>query len=199
MLQELGISEETINFLHEEESKIKDIFSKVGTFIKGIVDGIHGAFKKLKKAIKGIIDTVIGWIEGLIEKVQGAFDKVGGIAKNIKKTVGGAFDKVSNLIPNNIFSIQAHATGGITNGPSIGLIGEQGKEAVLPLERGNTLQMLGNAILNSATVNKTQQSRSSKIDINISGFNKEFYTKAEVKNIANGIADILVQGGYSLT
>ena len=180
-------------------SGIKDIFDKVGKFIKGIIDGIYSAFKKIKKKIKDIIDTVIGWVEGLIEKVQGAFDKVGGIAKNIKKTVGGAFDKVSNIIPKNVFNIQAHATGGITNGPSIGLIGEQGKEAVLPLERGNTLQMLGNAILNSATVNKTQQSRSSKINIDISGFNKEFYTKAEVKNIANGIADILVQGGYSLT
>jgi predicted PurR-regulated permease PerM len=195
----IGVAKTILSIFKKLYPKIKDIFDKVGKFIKGIVDGIHGAFKKLKKAIKGIIDTVIGWIEGLIEKVQGAFDKVGGIAKNIKKTVGGAFDKVSNLIPKNVFNIQAHATGGITNGPSIGLIGEQGKEAVLPLERGNTLQMLGNAILNSATVNKTQQSRSSKIDINISGFNKEFYTKAEVKNIANGIADILVQGGYSLT
>ena len=29
MLQELGISEETINFLHEEEQKVKDIFNTI--------------------------------------------------------------------------------------------------------------------------------------------------------------------------
>ena len=29
MLQELGISEETINFLHEEELKVKDIFNTI--------------------------------------------------------------------------------------------------------------------------------------------------------------------------
>ena len=29
MLKELGIKEETINFLHEEEQKIKEIFNKI--------------------------------------------------------------------------------------------------------------------------------------------------------------------------
>ena len=29
MLKELGISEETINFLHEEEQKLKDIYTEI--------------------------------------------------------------------------------------------------------------------------------------------------------------------------
>ena len=191
---------------------VEALFKKIKEVIEGFVKKAKGVAKGIKEGVKGLFKSLKGFVKGFVDKLGEYYEKikkfVGGIAKKIKsigggigkKIKGGASSLVDNITSNiPIFNIQAHATGGITNGPSIGLIGEQGKEAVLPLERGNTLQTLGNAILNSATVNKTQQSRSSNLNINISGFNKEFYTKAEVKNIANGIADILVQGGYSLT
>ena len=196
-----GIKEGVEALFKRIKEVIDGFVKKVKGVAKGIKEGVKGLFKSLKGFVKGFVDKLGEYYKKIKKFVEGIGKKIksigGGIGKKIKGGASGLVDSITSNIP--IFNIQAHATGGITNGPSIGLIGEQGKEAVLPLERGNTLQTLGNAILNSATVNKTQQSRSSNLNINISGFNKEFYTKAEVKNIANGIADILVQGGYSLT
>jgi hypothetical protein len=91
----------------------------VKNFVSGIWTGIQGAFKS---GINGLIDkenSFIGKINGLIQKYN---DTVGQISGSTKITY--RFGTIPPL-----------ATGGIVTAPTTALIGERGREAVLPLDR----------------------------------------------------------------
>lgn len=95
--------------------KIKSIFSKVGT---AIADAVSGAFKK---AINWVLDKAIGIINGFIGAINLAISVINAIpGVNIKK-----LDKLQ---------VPQLAKGGIVDSATLAVIGERGKEAVMPLE-----------------------------------------------------------------
>lgn len=112
---------------------INDHFIKpVGSFFSKLWDGIKQGAKGLGEAIKNIIGTIAGWIKApinaIIGGINGVIDKINGI-------------KVPDWVPGlggahaNFGHIPALAEGGITTGPTSALIGEKGREAVIPLEQ----------------------------------------------------------------
>lgn len=94
---------------------IKNIFSKVGT---AIGDAVSGAFKN---AINWVLEKAIGIINGFIGAINTAISV-------INKIPGVNITKLSKL------DVPQLAKGGIVDSATLAVIGERGKEAVLPLE-----------------------------------------------------------------
>ena len=95
--------------------KIKSIFSKVGS---AIADAVSGAFKN---AVNWVLEKAIGIINGFISAINLAISVINAIpGVNIKK-----LDKLQ---------VPQLARGGIVDSATLAVIGERGKEAVVPLE-----------------------------------------------------------------
>ena len=113
---------------------IKNVFSSVGTFFTGIWDTIKGIFSKVGSAIgdavSGALKSAVNWV---LDKAIGL---INGFIKAINVAIG-----VINLIPGveikklSLLQVPKLAQGGIIDRPTVAMIGEAGKEAVMPLER----------------------------------------------------------------
>jgi phage-related protein len=96
-------------------TKIKNTFSKVG---KTIGDAVSGAFKK---AINYVLDKAVKLINGFISAINfaiGVINKIPGV-------------EISKL---SLLDVPQMAKGGIVDSATLAVVGEQGKEAVVPLE-----------------------------------------------------------------
>ncbi|MBO5062906.1 MAG: hypothetical protein J6C08_00125 [Campylobacter sp.] len=137
------------------ENGIKKAFSSVGTFFKDVfqkgADGIKKAFSSIGSFfsgvwsnIKNIFSSVGSAIAtGITGAVKGAVNKVLSFATNtINKFISAinAAIGIINAIPGvNIrklskLSVPQLAKGGIVDSATLAVIGERGKEAVVPLE-----------------------------------------------------------------
>ena len=114
-------------------TNIKNVFSGWGSFFSGLWNNIKNTFKGLGTtlgnaiggAVKSGINGVITMIENTINK---AVDLINGAIKLINKLPGVSVGNINRL------SLPRLAEGGIANSATIAMIGEAGKEAVLPLE-----------------------------------------------------------------
>lgn len=96
-------------------NSIKEIFSKVGT---SIAEGIKGA---VTSAINGILSKAVSIINGFISAINTAISVINAIpGVNIKKLTK--------------LSVPKLAHGGVVDKATLAMIGEAGKEAVVPLE-----------------------------------------------------------------
>ena len=97
-------------------TKIKNVFSNVGSAIAGAVSGT------VTKAINTVLKTAVGIINGFISAINLAIGL-------INKIPGVEIKKLTKL------EVPKLARGGIIDRPTIAMVGEAGKEAVMPLER----------------------------------------------------------------
>ena len=99
----------------------KAIGSTATTVFTTIGDIISGVFKTSVNIVRGAINIMIDLINGVIKNING----IGGA---IKSATGGAIDIKLGTIPRL-------ATGGVTNGPMLAVIGDNpgGREIVQPL------------------------------------------------------------------
>ena len=95
--------------------KIKSIFSKVGT---AIADAVSNAFSS---AINWVLEKAIGIINGFIKAINFAIDIINAIP-------GVSINRLELL------KVPKLAKGGIIDRATLAVIGESGKEAVMPLE-----------------------------------------------------------------
>jgi len=103
---------------------VKNVFSTGGQIFMGIVDGITNAFRTIVNAI----------ITGINHVVAIPFNAINGFLSFLKGIdIMGLkpFDWVATI---DVPQIPTLAQGGIANGATQAVIGEAGKEAVLPLE-----------------------------------------------------------------
>ena len=127
---------------------IKKAFSAVGGFFTGIWDNIKSIFSKAGTAIAdGVSNAFKGGINWILEKAIGI---INGFLKAINVAIG-----FINKIPGvdikklTLLEVPKLATGGITTGPTTALIGEAGREAVLPLENNTEwMNILADKIAN---------------------------------------------------
>ena len=113
---------------------IKKAFSKVGEFFGGMWDTIKSTFSTIGKAvgdaISGALKTAVNWV---LDKAIGI---INGFIKGINFAIG-----IINAIPGveisklSLLEVPKLAQGGIVDKPTYAMIGEAGKEAVMPLER----------------------------------------------------------------
>ena len=113
---------------------IKGVFSGIGSFFSGVWEGIKGIFSK---AGKFITDTVGGAFKSAINAVlSGAVKIINGFISAINFAID-----IINAIPGVEISrldkleVPKFAQGGVVDRPTLGVFGEAGTEAVVPLER----------------------------------------------------------------
>ena len=126
-----------------------DLWSGIGSFFGTIWDG-------LQDIVRGAWNGIVGWIES---GVNNAINLINGIIRGINN-VGGAVGIHLNLIPN--VNIPRLATGGITLGPQLAVVGDNrsGREAVVPLDDPRSAAMLRDAMggsnaIDQATLDRT--------------------------------------------
>jgi phage-related protein len=103
------------NFFSGIWNSIKNIFSKVGSAIAGAITNT------VKSAINGVLSTAIKIINGFISAIN--------IAIGVINLIPGVeISKLSKL------SVPKLARGGIVDNATLAVVGEQGKEAIVPLE-----------------------------------------------------------------
>lgn len=142
-------------FFEEIWKNITSVFSGVGTFfsdifknaVKGIKDawnGIKTWFSNLWKGIWNVIKQPINWIIGGVNAIIDGLNSLSFDIPDWVPFVGG--QKWGFNIP----KIPELARGGIVDTPTRALIGEAGREAVVPLERNTQwIRQLANDLLNS--------------------------------------------------
>lgn len=119
---------------------LKDIFSGFKTFISGVVNGILGIVETMANGVVDSINMVIRALNKLSFDVP---DWVP-IPSMRGKTWGFNLTELEHV------KLPRLATGGITMGPTRALIGEAGREAVLPLENNTEwMDELADRISNS--------------------------------------------------
>ena len=121
------------NVFSKAYNKIKDVFNNLPSFFSGLWDRIKSTFSslgtKLGDAIGGGVKSGINGILGMIEgAINDALNMINGALSMINKIPGveiGTFSMVS---------LPRLAKGAIVDEPTLAEIGENGKEAVIPLE-----------------------------------------------------------------
>lgn len=114
-------------------SAIKNVFSNWGSFFGGLWDTIKSKFSSLGTNIASAIGGAVkSGINGVISMIQNTINKAIGL-------INGAI-RLANKLPGvNVGTIKTItlprlAKGGIVDNATIAMIGERGKEAVVPLE-----------------------------------------------------------------
>ena len=130
---------------------VTNAFSSIGSFFSGVWDtvksifvnagqmvgdAVGGAFRSAVNAVLGTIENVVNGFVGMINGVIGMINKIPGVS------LGGI----------GYVSLPRLARGGIVDSPTVAMIGEAGKEVVMPLENTGFLQTMGR-IVGGAVVN----------------------------------------------
>ncbi|HEM5143587.1 TPA: hypothetical protein U1266_000939 [Streptococcus suis] len=152
---------------------IENIFSKVGSWFgqkfSEAWNGITNAFSNVAGFFRGIYDNIVSWFtdigRAVGDAVSGAFKSgMNGAIATVENVVNGFISLINgaigliNKIPGvNIGSIgyvnlPRLARGGIVDSPTVAMIGEAGKEVVMPLENTGFLQTMGR-VVGGAVVN----------------------------------------------
>ena len=122
---------------------VKNIFVNAGQMVGSAVGG---AFRSAVNAVLGTIENVVNGFVGMINGVIGMINKIPGVSL-------GSIGYVS---------LPRLARGGIVDSPTVAMIGEAGKEVVMPLENTGFLQtmgrVVGGAVVNALGGNLTQSS-----------------------------------------
>ena len=131
---------------------VKNAFSSIGDFFRGVWDTVKSIFVNagqmvgeavggaFKSAVNAVLDTIENVVNGFIGMINGVLD----VVRNLPGL--GWIGSVSTV------SLPRLARGGIVDSPTIAMIGEAGKEAVVPLENTGFIQTLGR-VVSSAVVN----------------------------------------------
>lgn len=178
------------------------IFQGLFDFIGGIFNGIGAVINNFAGFVGGIFEGigsfVTGVFQGIASFIGGVFDTIGGIIKApinvVIDLINGVLSFINSLtIPDwvpgiggwhtDIPMIPKLAQGGLANGATTAIIGEAGREAVLPLDR-NTENWSG--LLASALAEEMQKQETTvdqrPIQVTI---NNEINSELDAREIGN--------------
>lgn len=133
-------------------SAVQNAFSSIGSFFSGIWNTVQSIFVNAGQAVgdavggafRGAVNAVLGTIEnivnGFIDMINDAISVINSLPLPFSLGyIGGVY-------------LPRLARGGIVDSPTVAMIGEAGKEAVVPLENTGFLQTMGR-VVGSAVVN----------------------------------------------
>lgn len=121
------------NFFRGIYNTIRSSFTNIGT---AIGSAVSGAFRSAMNAAFSTVENVVNSFIGMINGVIGVINKLPGVSLG---RIGRVY-------------IPKLARGGIVDSPTLAMIGEAGKEAVVPLENTGFLQTMGR-VVSTAVVN----------------------------------------------
>lgn len=130
---------------------VKDAFSNIGSFFSGVWETVKNIFvdagQKVGSAVGGAFKSAVNGVLGTIENVVNGFiGMINGVIGMINKIPGVSLGSIGYV------SLPRLARGGIVDSPTVAMIGEAGKEVVMPLENTGFLQTMGR-VVGGAVVN----------------------------------------------
>lgn len=139
------------NMFTSAYNAVKNAFSSIGGFFSGVWSTVQSIFvnagQKVGSAVGGAFRSAVNGVLGTIENVVNGFiGMINGVIGMINKIPGVSLGGIGYV------SLPRLARGGIVDSPTIAMIGEAGKEAVVPLENTGFIQTLGR-VVSSAVVN----------------------------------------------
>ncbi|UWG96778.1 hypothetical protein LPY66_18155 [Dehalobacter sp. DCM] len=140
-------------------TKASEIFNGIKA---GISNAMIAAGNVVTNVWEGIKNTIKGGINWVIDKINYLIDTINSIKISIPplKVAGKTLFEGASLGFPQINKIPLLANGGIVNSPTLAMIGESGKEAVVPLENTSFVDTLASAI-GTAVLNAMQFSQGS--------------------------------------
>lgn len=194
--KQFGVLGELLNaFL----GQVKAIWDAVKGLFTGLIDFIVGVFTgNWKKAWEGVSKIFKGIFDGLVGFVKAPVNAIIGI---INKLIGGLNKiKLPDWVPGlggkgiNIPEIPKLAKGGIIDSPTIAMVGEAGKEAVMPLENNTGwINDLAGKISNQLGPRNNNPVSSEKVEVVLKIGETEFGRVA-----INSINNLQKQAGVTL-
>jgi phage-related protein len=170
------------NFLSKEPEKWKEGWLNAWN---GIKNGLLNIWNGIKGGVLGVINTIKGAFNGLLSIISSVISKIKSLWNS---TIGGKSFSLPQFLGGGTFSIPRLATGAIVSGSTLANIGEDGTEAVLPLEK-NTGWMDALATRLAEKINAGGGSASAPVEIKLS--NKNFYTRSEMLDFAEQVVQAL--------
>ena len=134
-----------------------------------IKTGVTNAVEAIKTIIGGIINTIKNVVNGVISLINGAIRGINKISVTIPDWVPKFGGKTIGF---NIPTIPQLAKGGVVDQPTLAMIGERGKEAVMPLEN------------NTEWINKLADTLGSKMQGNVTYHINNNFEKMETSKLA---------------
>ena len=131
---------------------VTNAFSSIGSFFSGVWDTVKSIFvnagQMVGDAVGGAFRSAVNAVLGTIENVVNGFiGMINGVLDTVRGLPGlGWVGSVGYV------SLPRLARGGIVDSPTVAMIGEAGKEVVMPLENTGFLQTMGR-IVGGAVVN----------------------------------------------
>lgn len=124
----VGIPDWFQNVFTNAWTKVQQVFSRGGTIFAGIQDGITNSFKNIVRSL----------VSGINEVIRKPFTNINNTLNAIRATSVMGIKPFQRLWSYNPISVPQIPTmlakGGIINQPTLAMVGEAGKEAVMPLE-----------------------------------------------------------------
>ena len=141
------------NTFQQAWTAVQNVFKNWGSFFSNLWTQIKNTFSNLGTQISTAISgSVRAGINGMISQVESSVNRAIGLinsAISLANKIPGV-----NIGRLNTVSLPRMATGGIVDSATVALIGEAGKEAVLPLE--NNTQWMDKLAEKIASMNNTQ-------------------------------------------
>ncbi len=171
-------------------ANIKNIWDAIKTFFSGIIDFVSGVFAgDWSRVWSGIVGIFDGIMQGICAVAKMPINAVIGIINGVIDLINSISIDIPDWIPGiggmhfglDIDKIPYLAKGGIVDSPMMAIIGEAGKEAVLPLENNTEWISLLASQLNSYG-NQDQG--------NMTDLLKQLITVVEGKNLQIGDREI---------
>ena len=133
------------NLFTNAYNAVKNAFSSIGSFFSGVWSTVKNIFVNAGQmvgsavggAFRGAVNAVLGTIENI---VNGFINMINGVIGVINALPGVSLGYINGI------SLPRLARGGIVDSPTIAMIGEAGKEAVVPLENTGFLQTMGRVV-----------------------------------------------------
>ena len=130
---------------------VTNAFSSIGSFFSGVWSTVQnifvGAGQAVGSAVGGAFRSAVNAVLGTVENVVNGFiSMINGVIGLINKIPGVHLGGIGYV------NLPRLARGGIVDSPTVAMIGEAGKEVVMPLENTGFLQTMGR-IVGGAVVN----------------------------------------------
>ena len=139
------------NIFGQAFNAVKNAFSSIGSFFSGVWDTVKSIFinagQMVGDAVGGAFSSAVNAVLGTIENiVNGFIGMINGVIGVINMLPGVSLGEIGYV------NLPRLARGGIVDSPTVAMIGEAGKEVVMPLENTGFLQTMGR-VVGGAVVN----------------------------------------------
>ena len=140
-------------------SVLRTTFTTWWTVVKWVFDNVFGGMDGIRKAttvLKVAFQTSFNAIKTVVMSIYNAIQSVISAARTAINTVSTVVDKAKSIPGSGIVSsaigaisgILPFAEGGIVTGPTVGLVGEAGPEAIIPLDKMGSMGGTTNITIN---------------------------------------------------